>query len=87
MDSIKEIYKNKNKSWYKRFGSVIEKYTRSIFRFKPVILGMTLTPDGNIFLKCRTGEKDIFKYVLTKVNGELIIESASEFRRIKISKN
>ena len=86
-DSIKEIYKNKNKSWYKRFGSVIEKYTRSIFKFKPVILGMSLTPAGNILLTCRAKEKDKFKYVLTKINGKLITESVSKFHRIQISEN
>jgi len=83
----KAIFVGNKKAWYKRFGSVIEKYTRSIFKFKPVILGMSLTPSGNIFLKCRTKEKDKFKYVLTKIDGELISESISELQRVKITKN
>ena len=56
----KEFHNNRNRSWYKEFGSVIEKYTNSIFKYKPSILGMQITPTGNILLQCRTEKEDLF---------------------------
>ncbi|MEN8222417.1 MAG: 6-bladed beta-propeller [Acidobacteriota bacterium] len=83
----KESYKNRKKSWYKQFGSVIEKYTSSVFKYKPVIFDMSLTPVGNILLKCLTEKKDSLKYLLIDQNGKLLTELISHFSEIKITEN
>ena len=83
----KDAYSRKNRSWYKDFGSVIEKYTKSIFKYKPSVFGMSLTPAGNILLQCRTEKKDHFDYLLTDENGKFLVKFTSPFTKIKITKN
>jgi len=83
----KELYNNRNRSWYKRFGSVIEKYTKSIFKYKPSIFSMAMTPAGNILLQCRAEKKDHFDYLLTDENGKLLVKITSFFSKIIISEN
>lgn len=83
----KESYSNRDKSWYRRFGSVVEKYTTSVFKYKPVILNMSLTPAENILLRCISNMKNIFKYILVDKNGKLLIEFFSPFSEIKITEN
>lgn len=83
----KEIYNNRNRSWYKRFGSVIEKYTTSIFRYKPVILNMSLTPSENILLQCISDKKNTFKYLLVDKKGKLLAAFISPFSEIVITEN
>ncbi len=83
----KEFHNNRNRSWYKEFGSVIEKYTNSIFKYKPSILGMQITPTGNILLQCRTEKEDLFDYLLTDDNGKLLVKLTSPFFKIKITKS
>ena len=83
----KEAFSRKNRSWYKEFGSVIEKYTNSIFKYKPSILGMKITPAGNILLQSRTDKKDHFDYLLTDENGELLVKITSLFSKIIITEN
>ena len=83
----KEFYSTRDKSWYKRFGSVIDKYTNSIFKYKPSILNMSLTPEENILLTCVSDREDISKYLLVDKNGKLLIEFFSPFSEIKITEN
>ena len=83
----KEFHNNRNKSWYKQFGSVIEKYTKSIFKYKPSVFSMSLTPAGNILLQCRADRKDHYDYLLTDKNGKLLMKFTSLFSKIKITKN
>ncbi len=83
----KEAFSRKNRSWYKEFGSVIDKYTKSIFKYKPLVFGMSLTPAGNILLQCRTDKKDLYDYLLTDESGKLLMKFTSLFSKIKITKN
>ena len=83
----KEMFSHKNRAWYNEFGSVIEKYTKSIFKYKPVILDLSLTPGNNILLKCLTDKKDTFKYLLIDNQGHLISALNSGFSDIRLSDN
>lgn len=83
----KDAFSRKNRSWYKDFGSVIEKYTNSVFKYKPIILNMFITPAGNILLQCRTEKIDHFDYLLTNGNGKLLVKLTSPFFKIKITKS
>jgi hypothetical protein len=42
--------RERNPDWYNRFGSVIEKYTSSVYKVKPMIGGLSVTPAGNILV-------------------------------------
>ncbi len=84
---LKDFYSNRNRSWYKRFGSVIEKYTKSIFKFKPAILGFQITPGGNLLIKCSSVEDNRFRFILADIKGNLITANESPYRKVKISKN
>jgi hypothetical protein len=42
--------RERNPDWYNRFGSVIEKYSISIYKVKPMIGGLSATPAGNILV-------------------------------------
>ncbi len=84
---LKGFYANRDKSHYKRFGSVIEKYKSSIFKYKPVILGLDLTPGGNILLQCRSEKEDHFRYILTDSSGNLLMKHESSLGKIKITKS
>jgi hypothetical protein len=44
----KRLSRERDPDWYNRFGSVIEKYTSSIYKVKPMISGLSVTPAGNI---------------------------------------
>ncbi len=37
-----------NKDWYRRFGTVVDKYNKSIYDIRPNLGSLSLTPDGNI---------------------------------------
>lgn len=40
----------REKAWYSRFGTVIEKYKKSIYDRRPNLSRISLTPDGNILI-------------------------------------
>jgi len=49
-EARKQSSRERNPDWYNRFGSVIEKYTSSIHKVKPLISGLSVTPAGNILV-------------------------------------
>ncbi|MEW5901094.1 MAG: hypothetical protein AB1715_06495, partial [Acidobacteriota bacterium] len=53
----KRFLREINPDWYNRFGSVIEKYTKSIHKLKPRIAGLQATPEGNILVAGVADEK------------------------------
>jgi hypothetical protein len=46
----KSAVRARDPDWYSRFGSVIEKYTRSIYSVKPMFDDLAVTPSGNILV-------------------------------------
>lgn len=46
----KSAVRARDPDWYSRFGSVIEKYTRSIYSVKPMLDDLAVTPSGNILV-------------------------------------
>jgi hypothetical protein len=46
----KSSVRARDPDWYARFGSVIEKYTRSIYGVKPMLDDLAVTPSGNILV-------------------------------------
>lgn len=62
-----------NPGWWHRFGTVVEKYKKSIFRFRPSIEGLAATPEGRILV---TGAWDITRnardYWLLDISGKIL---------------
>lgn len=46
----KSAIRARDPDWYSRFGSVIEKYTRSMYGVKPMLDDLAVTPSGNILV-------------------------------------
>jgi hypothetical protein len=63
-----------NKDWYQRFGTVIDKYRKSIHEKKPNMNGLSLTPDGNILIAGGSDEgADHLDYWLLDKKGKTLI--------------
>jgi len=86
-EGLKERFRNRDRSWYKRFGSVIEKYDQSVHRYKPVIHRMDITPDDHIFLQCLTKKENTYEYLLTDLTGKPLVRSRSDISRVVLSPN
>lgn len=78
----------RNKAWYNRFGTVIEKYKKSIYKKRPNLDRISLTPDGNILIS-GLWDDDAQKrnYWLLDENGRTIAKIGSEFSYLVISKH
>jgi len=84
----KQATLGRNPGWYHQFGSVIEKYTSSIYKTKPMIGGLALTPDGNIFVSgVWDSEKGTSEYWLLDESGKVLAQMNSAVANITISKS
>ena len=84
----RESFRHRNTAWYKRFGNVIEKYKKSIYKYKPNISGMCVTPESNILLAgLRDSENERKKYFLINQKGKTLIEFKAKVYGIRISNN
>jgi hypothetical protein len=46
----KQAMIERNPGWWHRSGNVVEKYTKSIYEFRPLIAGVAATPEGRILV-------------------------------------
>ncbi|HUU37513.1 MAG TPA: hypothetical protein VMW46_04845 [Candidatus Desulfaltia sp.] len=69
----KQAVIERNPGWWHRSGSVVEKYTKSIYKFRPLIDGLTATPEGRILV---AGAWDINRnardYWLLDISGKVL---------------
>ena len=71
----KQSSRERNPDWYNRFGSVIEKYTSSIYKVKPMIGGLSVTPAGNILVaRAWDPEKNSRTYWLLDETGKTLAQ-------------
>jgi hypothetical protein len=78
----------RNPGWYHQFGSVIEKYTTSIYKLKPMIDGLAVTPEGNILVSGGWDmEKNSRDYWLLDESGKILASIGLGAGRIVISKD
>lgn len=78
----------RDKSWYNKFGSVIEKYKKSIYDKKPNISRISVTPAENIFLSGRN-ESNLksIDYWLCEKNGKALGNISTSAINAKITKS
>jgi hypothetical protein len=78
----------RDKDWYQRFGTVIEKYKKSIHEFKPNLGNLSLTPDGNILVEGDAGEEEeITDYWLLDKNGKILVHGRTDTAGLNITQN
>jgi hypothetical protein len=84
----KEAMESRDPGWYSRFGSVIEKYKKSIYKESPVFWRFEPTPEGNILVYGETGEEgDELETWLLSADGRLLGKLRSDIMGAVISRH
>jgi hypothetical protein len=77
-----------DKDWYQRFGTVIEKYKKSIFEWKPNIDELSLTPDGNFLIAGETENRDLpTDYWLLDKTGKSLVRGSTQAEELHITRD
>lgn len=78
----------RDKDWYQRFGTVIEKYKKSIHELKPNLDGLSLTPDGNILVAGETEEGvEFVDYWLLDKEGKILVDGQTNTAGLHITRS
>jgi hypothetical protein len=78
----------RDKSWYERFGKVVEKYKKSIYDKKPNLSGISLTPAGNILVSIpETNGETAVTCCLISNTGKTLARANLNCDMLQISKN
>jgi len=78
----------RNKAWYNRFGTVIEKYKKSIYEKRPNLEGISQTPDGNIFISGLWDDEEQKRdYWLLDDDGKTVAKISAQYLEIEIAKH
>ena len=78
----------RNRAWYNQFGTVIEKYKKSIYEKRPNLERISLTPDGNIFISGLWDDKEQRRdYWLLDDNGKTVAKISTQYFEIEIAKH
>ncbi len=89
LDQWRERWKeNVDQDWYKRFGTVIDKYKKSIYEKIPNLDGLSMTSDGSI-LVAGAGEGGVepVDYWLLDKNGKTLVQGRTSTAGLHITKN
>jgi hypothetical protein len=89
LDRWRERWKeNVNKDWYKRFGTVVDKYKKSIYERMPNVDGLSLTPEGHYLV---AGEPEQgYEYVdywLLDKQGKTLLQGKTNAAGLHITQN
>ena len=84
----KDSFSRRDRTWYNKFGKVVDKYKKSIYKLKPNISEMSLTPSQNILIGgvLKSGEKKTNFWLIT-VKGKIVTSFTARIWGIKITKN
>lgn len=84
----KQMMMRLNPGWWHRFGRVVEKYKKSVFKFRPMIEAIAATPDGRLLV---TGAWDITRnardYWLLDISGKVLAKLSPAHGGIALSRN
>ena len=76
----------RNPGWWHQFGSVVEKYTQSIYKFKPLVSGLAATQEGNILVSGSYDYEDSSReYWLLDGSGKIVAQLRASAGRIVLS--
>ncbi|MGB7294366.1 MAG: hypothetical protein WBC70_02155 [Candidatus Aminicenantales bacterium] len=84
----KQAMIERNPGWWHRSGSVVEKYTKSIYEFRPLISGLAATPDGHVLVEGAwdfdQGTRD---YWLLDIAGKVLAHLSSAQGSMTLTRN
>jgi len=85
-ENRKEMMRSRNVNWYNRFGKVIEKYKKSIHKWKSNLSGLSITPEGNILLSgSENDETRSTDYWLLDEKGKTLAKISTSAMGVKIT--
>jgi hypothetical protein len=88
LDQWKERWKeNVDKDWYNRFGTVVDKYKKSIYEKMPNLDGLSLTSDGNILVAGAGESGDLVDYWLLDKAGKTLFMGQTSAAGLYLTKN
>jgi hypothetical protein len=77
-----------NPGWWHQFGSVVEKYTQSIYKFKPLVEVLASTPEGNILVSGSWDfENNSRDYWLLDGAGKILAQFKASAGRVQLGKS
>jgi WD40 repeat protein len=77
-----------NPGWWHQSGSVVEKYSQSLYKFKPLIGGLASTPEGDILVSGSWDSDEASRqYWLLDGSGKILAQLKAAAGRIRLSKN
>ena len=84
----KEASESRDPGWYNRFGSVIEKYKKSIYKERPVFRRFEPTPSGNIVVHGANGyEASAVEHWLVGADGRVLGSLKSAITGVVIARH
>lgn len=84
----KQMMMERNPGWWHQFGTVVEKYTQSIYKFKPLIDGLAATSEGNSLVSGSWDfENNSRDYWLLDGSGKIMAQLKAAAGRIVLSKS
>jgi hypothetical protein len=84
----KQMMMERNPGWWHQSGSVVEKYTQSLYKFKPLIGGLASTLEGNILVSGSwDSENNSRDYWLLDGSGKIMAQLKAAAERIGLSKD
>ena len=89
LDVWKKRWKeNVTQDWYDRFGTVVEKYKKSIYEKMPNLGGLSSTPDGNILIAgaSEQGDEHVDYWLLDK-DGKTLVQGHTNMAGLRITRN
>jgi hypothetical protein len=78
----------RNPGWWHQFGTVVEKYTQSIYKFKPLVGGLAATLEGNILVSGSWDyQNSSMDYWLLNGSGKILAQLKASGGRVVLAKN
>ena len=89
LDAWRERWKeNVDQDWYKRFGTVVDKYKKSIHKLKPNLDGISLTPEGNILVAGEAEEGvEYVDYWLLDKKGKVLVDGQTNTAGLHVTRS
>jgi hypothetical protein len=78
----------RNPGWWHRSGSVVEKYTKSIYEFRPLLSGLASTPEGHILVSGAWDfDQEALDYWLLDISGKVLARLSQVQGRITLTRS
>ena len=76
-----------DKTWFNRFGTVINKYKKSVYKKNPILRDISSTPDGNILVTGSLVEGEKRNFWLLNEHGKTLVKTDIATAMLRISRH